>query len=212
MAGIKLSEVTRAKEQLAVAEARSVALERRLESLERLMRDRDFDAHPSRNDESRLRDSRDSEIQDDYNMYYRGPLHFDPEEIPDGIEYHWVRESCKGVLDSGRTMEMVRKGWTAVPPERHPERCYAIPGQPDKSADGCIRYKDVILMERSKRLNDRDRRFWANETRRAIDDLPGLQGGVKKLVNNTSYEAERQPSQSQSHLPSYGLSNLSFGN
>jgi hypothetical protein len=221
MAGIKSTEFARVREELSASEARNIDLDKRLESLEGMIRGRearDFAPHESRNNETRSKELRAATLRQDFKMNYRGPLYFAPHEIPEGMEYFWVRESSQGMLDTGRVTEMMSTGWTFVPASRHPERCYVIPGQAEKSLDGCLRYKDVILMERSKELNDEDRRHFAAETQRAVRDLPGLDGLVRSS-KGMQFTRDSIINETSQGLASFrgnkvegGLSNLSFGN
>lgn len=219
MAGIKSTEFARVRDELSASEERNMNLERRLEDLESLIRgqeSRDWGVNASRNNEARSQELRAATMRVDYDMEYQGPLQFKPGEVPDGMDYFWVRESCQGILDTARTSEMLATGWTFVPASRHPDRCFAIPGQPEKSGDGCIRYRDAILMERSKALNEAARRKFAAETQRAIRDLPGLDGLVRSSKGMQFTQVVNETSQGlasfRGNKVEAGLSNLSFGN
>lgn len=55
-------------------------------------------------------------------------LDFPPELIPDGMTYQWVRESIVGQPDGGNILSRGRKGWQAVPQDRHPDHLVAYDG------------------------------------------------------------------------------------
>jgi hypothetical protein len=79
-------------------------------------------ATPSRKtrmDEARRLEERINEMKPQFNMDYKDPLHI---IAPEGWTYMWVRIGFRDGPDSNRETEMMAKGWTPVPADRHPEK------------------------------------------------------------------------------------------
>lgn len=51
----------------------------------------------------------------------RGRLYVNPEFIPAGVRYKWVRAATLGQPDNDNVLEALEMGWKPVPPDRHPE-------------------------------------------------------------------------------------------
>lgn len=73
------------------------------------------------------------------------------ELIPDGMDYQWVTDSVFGQPFSGRRASFERKGWIAVPAERH--NGMFTP----KGAKGEINVDGLVLMERPLEFSIRAR-------------------------------------------------------
>lgn len=75
------------------------------------------------------------------------PLWIDRSQIPDGMEYMWVRYECLGMPDRSRMSQVLRAGWSPVPSSRHPT--WGDPLMPGEKAepDDNIRRGGLILME-----------------------------------------------------------------
>lgn len=129
---------------------------------------RDFQ---DRDENTRRLEERLAQLRPMYDMMYRDPLHFDENEIPYGWEYQWVRSSIYDVPDNSRMIEAQKRGWTVVPPERHPERCY-VSHTGDKQK--FIFHKGLIVMERPKEIGDMERKKQADYNRRIESGMPGL--------------------------------------
>jgi hypothetical protein len=69
------------------------------------------------------------------------PLYVDPNDIPDGWSYEWKMFTVYGAENPAYQIELQRRGWTAVPRERHPHM------MPLGSNEAFIMRDGPILME-----------------------------------------------------------------
>ena len=71
--------------------------------------------------------------------------------VPEGIDYFFGRRKiCDDVIGNDRIPELLAKGWTFVPPGRHPglnEKIFTY-------KIDCIEYGNLVLLERSKLLRE----------------------------------------------------------
>lgn len=74
-----------------------------------------------------------------------------PHEIPEGWTYEWKRKYVLGQHDPSYEVELIRKGWEAVPLSRHPHMMPRGMNMETIERDG------MILMERPKELTDEAR-------------------------------------------------------
>ncbi len=129
----------------------------------------------SRVAESRNANNREQELRSIMDMSYQDPLYIPPEIIPVGWEYYWVRESCKGEGDSGRMVEMRRKGWMPVPADRHPEMVFDDFFGRLNHVQGMIYQKGLILCERPKEHGEVERKMIEEKNFQIMTSMPGTE-------------------------------------
>jgi len=82
---------------------------------------------------------------------------------PDGWTYEWKTRTVLGAEDPAAMVALARKGWEAVPSNRHPEM------MPLGYKDASIERKGMVLMERPRELvgeaRNRERRKAMNQVR-----------------------------------------------
>lgn len=129
----------------------------------------------SRTEEARRLEERLAELRPVMNMTYADPLYVDPDKIPPGWEYYWVRESILGEADLGRTVEMKKKGWTPVPASRHPEMCFDDFLGRQSHLKGYIFHKGLVLFERPKEIGDKERKKQQEYNAKILQSMPGTE-------------------------------------
>lgn len=131
-------------------------------------------------DRNRSGESRDSERRDNFkraimNMSYADPLYIDPERIPAGMVYRWIRESIRDLPDDARLAEMSKKGWTPVPADRHPERAFSDFFGRLERMHNYIYHKGLILFERPKELDDLEQKMASDRNAKIMNSIPGVE-------------------------------------
>ena len=86
----------------------------------------------------------------------------DPSTVPEGWSYEWKRKTVLGAEDPAYTVAVARRGWEAVPSDRHPEM------MPRGATMATIERKGMVLMERPKDITDEVRLNDRRAARRAI--------------------------------------------
>jgi hypothetical protein len=124
--------------------------------------------------ESRIIEERLSQLRDGLNMNWVDPLYIDPEKIPGGFEYRWIRESTYDQPDTSRIVEMKRKGWTPVPAERHPEMVPEDFLGRTTHLKGFIFHKGLILFERPKEVGALEQKAMSQYNAKIMKSMPGL--------------------------------------
>lgn len=81
---------------------------------------------------------------------------------PDGWTYEWKTRTVLGAEDPAAMVALARKGWEAVPSNRHPEM------MPLGYKDASIERKGMVLMERPTELVDEARNI---ERRKAMNQV-----------------------------------------
>lgn len=76
---------------------------------------------------------------------------FDRRRIPPGMTYEWKRKNVLGKEDTEHLINLESNGWTAVPPERHPE----LAGR--RTVGEEIVKGDMVLMERPEEITEEAR-------------------------------------------------------
>jgi hypothetical protein len=132
----------------------------------------------NRFEESRQFQTHDFERRVVMHMSWNDPLHFEPYEIPEGMEYKWVRESVLGVPDLNRSVETKRRQWTVVPAERHPDRIADDFFGRMGNMKGFIYYKGLVLCERPVEYSRAEMRERAKQNYKILADLPSLKTGL----------------------------------
>lgn len=89
-------------------------------------------------------------------------FYIDPASVPDGWSYEWKRKTVMGAEDPAYTVAVARRGWEAVPADRHPEM------MPRGATMATIERKGMVLMERPKDITDEVRQNDRRAARRAI--------------------------------------------
>lgn len=135
---------------------------------------------PVREENLRESESRYAAARQYLENEWHDPLHFAPHEIPDGMVYQWLRESTLDVPDNSRIVECRRKGWSAVPPERHPDRVFEGFLGRQSHMKGYIHHKGLILFERPKELDDLEKSKFARQNALSVSSLQG----TEDFVNN----------------------------
>lgn len=129
----------------------------------------------SRVDESRAFETRDAQIRKNFTMDWMSELHFDQCEIPEGMEYYWVRDTIYDDPCKSRIVEMKRRGWSPVPADRHPDRVVgSVPWRTDPKA-GFIYHRGLVLCERPKEYGDIERKNYHDVSIRNLNSIPGTE-------------------------------------
>lgn len=145
-----------------------------------------------RMDEAQRLADRTAAIKGTYKMAYVDKLYIDPDTIPYGWEYFWGRQSYRGHQDNPRMAYLGRRGWTAVPPERHPELCVgdALSGESDRN----YIYNDgLILLERPKEFGDMERDAIAKHNLSLERDMPGKADFMNESAIPVRFLADPKP-------------------
>jgi hypothetical protein len=127
----------------------------------------------NRDSELRVSTERNKQLNRVMNMEYYSPLWVDPDLIPLGMEYRWIRESVLGQPDLSRSIEMRRAGWTPVPASRHPDMCFDDFLGRQTHLKGFIFHKGLVLFERERKIGDAEKEYWAELNRKRVTSLPG---------------------------------------
>lgn len=148
-------------------------------------------ARSSREEEERLNQSR-AFLQN----LYPDRLYFPKEEIPEQMDYRWIREEVQGSPDRARITVMTRKGWTPVPASRHPNFLSDRTWNGTLYKEDVIRVQGLILCERPKELGKiEDQTLKArNQLNRTAVNWSAGEIGIKErrvLENSFSYGAAR---------------------
>lgn len=98
-----------------------------------------------------------------------GHLYFPEDQIPNEVEYKWVRASVLGQPDRENLQRNMLEGWRFVPPDRHPD--LVPPELPGESPEPFIRRGANVLMERKKSRCEAVRRAIAEENARVLRDV-----------------------------------------
>jgi hypothetical protein len=148
-------------------------------------------------EETRATETRDAEIRRHLRMEFKDRFYVDVTKIPDGMEYHWVRDTIYNEPDEARFIEMQRKGWVPVPSDRHPERQMGgIPWRETKARHGFIIEGGLVLCERPKEYGDIEREMERAYNMRVVNEAPGLDASVvdptnaRVFANQTSFKPE----------------------
>jgi hypothetical protein len=89
-------------------------------------------------------------------MFFQNIDDIDPRSIPAGMEYYRARVQIGEHDDTGRLPDMMRKGWTLVPADRHPEMAFSDPLGRLTTYKGYIYHKGGILCERPIELGKQE--------------------------------------------------------
>jgi len=89
-------------------------------------------------------------------------FYIDPDSVPDGWSYEWKRKTVFGAEDPAYSVAVARRGWEAVPADRHPEM------MPRGMTAATIERKGMVLMERPKEITNEVRDNDKRAARRAI--------------------------------------------
>lgn len=113
----------------------------------------------SRVDDAREIESRNNTIMKNLRMVFQGPLDVPSDEIPDNMDYLWIRDTLIGDPSQSRFPEMKKRGWMPVPASRHPNLVEGdAPWRPsDKSS--YLFCKGLVLCERPKHFGEEERRL-----------------------------------------------------
>ena len=89
---------------------------------------------------------------------FRNKRHFEPHEIPEGMEYQWIRHTVHGDPSDSELFDMQENGWRAVPHKRHANRFGETIIEASILRDkGCIVDRGDLLVERPKSMCDEAR-------------------------------------------------------
>ena len=92
------------------------------------------------------------------NPNFRFQHDFAPHEIPEGMEYQWIRHSVHGDASDSELFDMQENGWRAVPQRRHAQRFAPTVVEASVLNDkGCIMRQGQLLVERPKTMCDEAR-------------------------------------------------------
>jgi hypothetical protein len=128
---------------------------------------------------TRTDESRDAESRAILENLQADPFHIPEHEIPDGMEYRWVRQSTLGQDDAGNQVERARAGWKAVPADRHEnagvQSTLFREGMREVTTPrGYIEYRGQVLCERPKRIGDMIRAALQQQNEEQLMSTPGM--------------------------------------
>lgn len=137
----------------------------------------------NRNDEPVVKNDKDDRIRKALKMEFQDRFYIPPEEIPDDMEYYWVRDTIFGVPDENRIIEMQRKGWTFVPASRHPGRTESgVPWRPRTEKSEFIFEGGLVLCERPKVYGQIERNTLNDYNRKVMLAVPGQENFINDGV------------------------------
>lgn len=118
---------------------------------------------------------------------YREDLYVDPNTIPKGMVYAWVRETIVGMDDPTNVTKRQIRGWSPVPSSRHPELVPpALPGR-EHLQQSIIRYGGLILMEKPKHLVEEMREEMREENAVTIRSIQNFTDHADPLLPKADY-------------------------
>ncbi|HEY5234615.1 MAG TPA: hypothetical protein VIJ14_00435 [Rhabdochlamydiaceae bacterium] len=141
--------------------------------------EREIREAPSRMDIERERQEEIARINKTYRMAWKSPL--DVDNIPEGYEYFWARESLQGVPDRNRVDGLIKRGWSFVPSSWHPELDGSDVLNRHAEFKGYIYNQGLILMKRPIEFGDRERAYIANHNMMVEKQMPGLEGFIQPV-------------------------------
>lgn len=106
------------------------------------------------------------------NMACSDPLYVDPDTIPDGLEYRWMRRAIRNEPDDKRITEIRRKGWTPVPSSRHPEMSFADFFGRGEHVKSYIEHVGLVLCQRAKELCNMETMRVEEENYQRVTTMP----------------------------------------
>jgi hypothetical protein len=128
----------------------------------------------NRNDEPIPNNGRDERIKQALRMEFQDRFYIPPNEIPDGFEYYWVRDSVFGEPDEHRIIQMQNKGWTFVPASRHPHRTQStVPWRPKTDKSNFIFEGGLVLCERPLEYGKIEQETIRNYNYKVMQSIPG---------------------------------------
>lgn len=113
----------------------------------------------SRTDDARELEQRDKEIMQNLRMTVDGQLDVPLNEIPDGMEYLWARDTVFGDSSQSRIPYLSKRGWTAVPASRHTSLGDMSTPWRTAESNGYIMNRGLVLMQRPRKYGDEERRL-----------------------------------------------------
>ena len=126
----------------------------------------------NRTTQTRNFELRDSDIRDKLRMSHSDALHIAKEKIPEGMVYHWGRDSVRDQPDPSRIPELQQRFWTLVPADRHPEMVTHRLDDRTRHLDGFIQIKGLVLMERPERVSIIEREMEEEASYKSMVNLP----------------------------------------
>jgi|SRR5882724_2898550 len=127
----------------------------------------------NRFEETRAFDEREAHKRAVMSMNGSDPLYIDPEIIPAGTEYRWIRESVQNQPDTARMVATRRKGWMPVPAARHPDMVFKdFFGRLDHMSN-YIFHSGLVLCERAEELGKLEMERIANHNYQVMTSMPG---------------------------------------
>ena len=106
---------------------------------------------------------------------YKDELYIDPDIIPDGMEYLWATDALLGQPADANIASVCKRGYDAVPAERHPEMCAENFMGRGFQNNGKIVRKGLILCERPKELGELERYKQMEHNIRIMKDMKGIE-------------------------------------
>lgn len=135
-------------------------------------------------------DDRKNALRKQLSMAYQDPLHIDPAEIPENMDYMWIRDSVRGEPDKTRMSMQKRRGWAPVPVANHPDMVPEFDSGRLSHLDGYIHYNGLILCQRPKEYGDIEREMESEANFVAMQNIPG-DGGRSGLPTPTKTFANK---------------------
>lgn len=129
--------------------------------------------------ESTHRDPRIDRALAYINNQSKGRLQIDPKIVPPGFVYGWRVETIHGKTIGKAIQESYNLGWVPVPSSDHPDMVTEEIKELDTSVDfKFIRRDGLILMKRSKELNDAELNYYNAKTQNKIDAMSKFSSGL----------------------------------
>lgn len=118
------------------------------------------------------------------NQDYQDLLSVPDHKVPHGMVY-----ARADIRKSERIQHLLQKGWSFVPPSRHPEMVLRGIENPDpRTVDWIMFGPDLALMERSIELCQAEQKFMDERNRMNIMTTPGLENApYKPNIQTQSY-------------------------
>lgn len=132
----------------------------------------------SRMESSRKAEMRAAELRPTLRMGAIDKLWVDPNTIPHGWEYKWIRIGILGQPDYENEGKNMQLGYTPVPADRHPELVMRYRKGSDHHLENCIIKEGLMLCEIPKVFNDERRELHQKLQNDIVNSMEGLKHGL----------------------------------
>lgn len=135
--------------------------------------------------------SREALITKRLSMDYVDDLYIDPDTIPAGMDYRWIRHTTFNDPALSNMNTMLSKGWTPVPASRHIDRMlFDDRWSVSKDHDNII-HKGLVLCERPIHYGRLEKKRCEDSQYRILHSIPGMENFMSdpsmpmKVIANT---------------------------